>query len=53
MLSFGYGVGMVCRRSSQLKNLALPGDDGTHFNWSTWEAETSGFLSLRPVWSTE
>jgi hypothetical protein len=23
------------------------------FNPSTWEAETSGFLSLRPAWSTK
>jgi hypothetical protein len=23
------------------------------FNPSTWEAEAGGFLSLRPVWSTE
>jgi hypothetical protein len=23
------------------------------FNPSTWEAEASGFLSLRPAWSTE
>ena len=23
------------------------------FNPSTWEAETGGFLSLRPAWSTE
>jgi hypothetical protein len=23
------------------------------FNPSTWEAETGGFLSSRPVWSTE
>jgi hypothetical protein len=26
----------------------------THaFNPSTWEAEAGGFLSLKPVWSTE
>jgi major histocompatibility complex class I len=23
------------------------------FNPSTWEAETGGFLSLRPAWSTK
>jgi hypothetical protein len=30
-----------------------PGGGGTRLNASTWEAETSGFLSSRPAWSTK
>jgi hypothetical protein len=38
---------------SQLEILIAPGVVAHAFNPSTWEAETGGFLSLRPAWSTE
>jgi hypothetical protein len=31
----------------------MPGSGAHAFDPSTWEAEAGGFLSSRPVWSTE
>jgi hypothetical protein len=56
------GVGVCARAStshSKLEQLFLqvlfpvPGVVAAVFNPSTWEAETGGFLSSRPAWSTE
>jgi major histocompatibility complex class I len=36
-----------------LKNFSGQAVVAHAFNPSTWEAESGGFLSLRPAWSTE
>jgi hypothetical protein len=45
--SSGLGINRRQELSRKLGVVALA------FNPSTWEAETGGFLSSRPAWSTE
>jgi hypothetical protein len=43
----------VCGKIKEKETMTLPGVVAHAFNPSTWEAEAGGFLSSRPVWSTE
>jgi hypothetical protein len=41
------------REREKKKKRKKPGVVAHAFNPSTWEAETGGFLSSRPAWSTK
>ena len=44
---------LLCTLQTNKKPYLKPGMVAHTFNLSTWEAESGGFLSSRPAWSTK